>query len=765
MSDAPRPQPEPVDNRLAGSTSPYLRLHEDDPVDWRPWGEDAFAEARERDVPVLVSIGYSTCHWCHVMARETFCDPAIGALLRAHVVAVKVDREELPQVDAAYMGALQALRGQGGWPLTAFATPDGAPFFAGTYYPPRPAHGAPSFAQVVQAVAHMYRDRRAEVDRVAGQLDARLTGLAERISMALPAGEDLAAPSAEELDAAYEQLVGDADFTWGGFGTAPKFPPLPVLMALIRSLARAGRGPEGSGGLPADSAALACAGADADVGAACPGLPALGEVPELDRLRIVRRTLLGIAAGGMRDQLRGGICRYSVDARWQVPHFEKMLGDNALHLRTAVAWHRLEAAWDPDSRWTRLAAREAADTARFLLTDLALPGGGFAAALDADAPTASPPDARGAGSSLGASALREGAHAVFAPADGGPPADWDDSPYALADAPELGGGVLVAPGIRAWLDGDDGAAGAGSAAGADAATAPAPWETPGARSVSGRLAAQQDARPRPARDDKLIVEHAGLAATALCEAAAVFDRADWAAAAVATLTALRALEAAGLPRSATDGRPGPAPAGLADWCALLRAELAAAQLPAELLPERLPPAEPPPGTDGAGAWAGIAARAATVRAAFADEEATGLRVWDAPADPLLPARSADPIDGAGPAARSALAELALLLGEGDCEPAAWTDFAHRLLGGGRPLMHAAPNGAGWLCWVAECALAPVRVATADPALARAAAADPRVLAVVTAGGQVPAAGAVVCRGTACSLPLADAAGLRAELGA
>lgn len=661
-----------TDNQLAGSTSPYLLQHADNPVDWRPWGEAAFAEARERDVPLFISIGYSTCHWCHVMDAETFSDPQIAQLLRDTVVAVKVDREELPGVDSFYMNALQALRGQGGWPLSAFATPDGIPFFAGTYFPPRPAHGAPSFAQVVTAVSNTYRNERAQVVQIAGQMESQLAALADRITAALPAGEGLSAPDAEELDAAYEQLVGSADLTWGGFGGAPKFPPLPVLMALVTSLRRS----------------PACAPAN---------------------LQMIRSTLLGIASGGIRDQLRGGISRYSVDAQWHVPHFEKMLSDNALYLRATTAWHRYEHHRDPHSRWTALAAREVFDTARFLLTDLALPGGGFASAFDADAPG---DDGQ----------LHEGAHALFSYTDA---QGWNDTPYALASS------VLQAPGIRSWVEGASGTA---------------PWETATARALIARLRDLQSSRPQPARDDKLIVEHNGLAITALFDAAAHFDEPGWAQAANSALSAIAALPGP-LPRSATAGTPGPGPAGLADHSAYLRAQLAALQ--------SAPLFSLPVATDAAA----ISAAAQQTWDDFVDAgtEPAGddrqLRVYDDLGPEQLPGRSSDPIDGAVPAGRSQLAEVALQLAELAPPQAAeqsWAQRADELLGSIRPLLQAAPNGSGWAAYVAEWALDPVRVATADRALALSAAGNPGVFVLDLAG---PGAAAIICHGTECSLPL------------
>ncbi len=316
-------------NRLAEATSPYLLQHADNPVDWREWGEEAFAEARERDVPVLVSVGYAACHWCHVMAHESFEDAATAAQMNEHFVCVKVDREERPDVDSVYMTATQAMTGHGGWPMTVFTTPDGRPFYCGTYFPPRPAHGMPSFRQVLAAVDDAWRNKRSELEsagtKIVGAISARL---------------DLGPPtplSAELLDRAVASLDRSFVEETGGFGGAPQFPPSMVLEFLLRAHART-----------ADPRAL----------------------------HMARRTLEAMARGGIYDQLAGGFARYSVDAGWVVPHFEKMLYDNALLLRVYLhLWRATGDAW---------ARRVADETAAFLVRDLGTPEGGFASALDAD---------------------------------------------------------------------------------------------------------------------------------------------------------------------------------------------------------------------------------------------------------------------------------------------------------------------------------------------------------------------------------------------
>ncbi|HEY3550099.1 MAG TPA: thioredoxin domain-containing protein [Gaiellaceae bacterium] len=310
-------------NRLAQETSPYLLQHADNPVEWHAWGEEALGRARAEGKPLLVSIGYSACHWCHVMERESFDDEATAAVMNEHFVSVKVDREERPDVDAVYMDAVVALTGQGGWPLTVFLTPDGEPFFGGTYFPPEPRHGLPSFRQVLRAVADAYRERPEDV---AAQAEA-LVGALRRSAETEPSRE----PLTDALLAEAERgLVSQLDPRWGGFGHAPKFPPASVLEFLLRRGA----------------------------------------------LEPVRLTLDGMAAGGMYDLVGGGFHRYSVDAQWLVPHFEKMLYDNALLVPPYLhAW-----LLTGEERYRDVAEQ----TLDYMLRELRLPSGGFASSQDAD---------------------------------------------------------------------------------------------------------------------------------------------------------------------------------------------------------------------------------------------------------------------------------------------------------------------------------------------------------------------------------------------
>jgi uncharacterized protein len=317
-------------NRLAHETSPYLQQHADNPVDWRPWGEEAFAEARRRDVPIFLSVGYSTCHWCHVMAHESFEDDEIAALLNAEFVNVKVDREERPDVDAVYMAAVQGMTGHGGWPMSVFVTPEGRPFYAGTYWPSEPRHGMPAFPQVVRAVADAWRDRRDEV-----------LSSATSIANALASGP--ATPPADQVDVtvADEAARVVVDQAWdrrlGGFGRAPKFPQAMTIEWLLDRHARTG---------------------------------------EADVLEAATHSLRAMARGGIHDQLAGGFARYSTDARWLVPHFEKMLYDNALLLPAYAG----AAALTGDEELADVAT----STAAYLLAELRTPEGLFVSATDAD---------------------------------------------------------------------------------------------------------------------------------------------------------------------------------------------------------------------------------------------------------------------------------------------------------------------------------------------------------------------------------------------
>ena len=415
-------------NRLGDATSPYLLQHKDNPVDWWPWGDDAFAEARRREVPVLLSVGYAACHWCHVMAHESFEGEETAAYLNEHFVAVKVDREERPDVDAVYMEATQAMTGQGGWPMTAFLTPDAAPFYCGTYFPPTPRHGMPSFRQLMEAISDAWSNRRSEVTSSAGAIVAELN---RRGSASSLRGSAI---TAEKLDAAAARLSEDHDDARGGFGGAPKFPPSMALEFLLRHAARTG---------------------------------------DARSLQIVEKTCDAMARGGMYDQLAGGFARYSVDADWVVPHFEKMLYDNALLARVYLHWWRQTGS--------TFARRIAVETCEWMLAELLTAEGGLASSLDADSEGV------------------EGKFYAWTPEEVGPAAAL----FSVTEAGTFEHGKSV---LQLLSDPAD----------------PAVYDAERARLLQLRAT-----RVRPGRDDKVVAAWNGLAMAALAECGALLDRADF----------------------------------------------------------------------------------------------------------------------------------------------------------------------------------------------------------------------------------------------
>ncbi len=412
-------------NRLANATSPYLLQHARNPVDWREWGPEAFAAARERDVPVLLSVGYAACHWCHVMAHESFEDDDVAEAMNRDFVSVKVDREERPDVDAVYMHATTAMTGSGGWPMTCFLTPSGEPFFCGTYYP------RPQFLQLLAAVREAWTERREEVLASGARIAETLRG-----AIAPPTR---AAIGDAELARAEEQLADGFDSRNGGFGSAPKFPPSMVLEFLLRHHARTG---------------------------------------SERALTMVEATCEAMARGGMYDQLAGGFARYSVDAQWVVPHFEKMLYDNAQLLRVYLHLHRATGS--------DLALRVVRETAAFLLRDLRTREGGFASALDADTDGV------------------EGLTYVWTPAQLIEVLGPDDGRRAaqLLTVTEAGTFEQGTSTLQLRTDPDD----------------PAWWAK-----ARERLWAARASRAQPARDDKVVTGWNGLAIAALAEAGAVLD--------------------------------------------------------------------------------------------------------------------------------------------------------------------------------------------------------------------------------------------------
>jgi uncharacterized protein YyaL (SSP411 family) len=441
-------------NRLAASTSPYLRQHAENPVDWREWGEEAFAEARERDVPIFLSVGYSACHWCHVMAHESFEDEATAEELNARFVNVKVDREERPDVDAIYMKAVQGMTGRGGWPMSVFLTPDAQPFFAGTYFPKGDRHGMPSFLKVVRSVSEAWAERRDEVVASASDIAASIAQ-----SDALEPVDTIDA-HATTRDAAALVLGRAWDRTHGGFGRAPKFPQAMTITWLLTRFDRTG-----------EDVALAAA------------------VQALDHM----------ARGGINDLVGGGFARYSTDERWLVPHFEKMLYDNAL----LVPAYALAASRTGDAALVRVTA----ETIDALLTTFAMPDGAFVAAFDADTDGV------------------EGLTAV-----------WTDLELrevvaAAGHDPDRFARFLGVTPEGNWHEGGEGVtvihepvprAAFAAAEGLEPEAFAAAW-----REVRAALRARRDQRPQPGVDDKVLTDWNGLAIVGLVRAGRALARTDW----------------------------------------------------------------------------------------------------------------------------------------------------------------------------------------------------------------------------------------------
>jgi uncharacterized protein YyaL (SSP411 family) len=440
-----------VPNALAQETSPYLRQHASNPVDWHPWGPTALSLAREHDRPLLVSIGYSACHWCHVMERESFEDPSVARLMNDEFVCVKIDREERPDLDAIYMEALQAMTGRGGWPLNVFLTPEQLPFYGGTYFPPEPRHGMPAWRQVLLALAEAWHERPEEI-RAGG----------ERMRERLSAGAQLA-PSSEPitpgaLDVAVDRLRSTYDNDQGGFGGAPKFPPGSALEFLLRRAA---------------------------------STPSDAQTPEAD---MALGTLRAMARGGIHDQVGGGFHRYAVDETWTVPHFEKMLYDNALLARAYLHGFQLSGE--------ELLRRTCEETLDWALRDMQAPEGGFYSALDADS---------------------EGVEGKFYV--------WSLSELndALGDDFEVAVAWLGATSAGNFHDESaQGGPNAFTGGGANVLEARGP-EPPAERRarIRTRLREAREQRVAPGLDDKRLTSWNALMISALAEAGAVLERPDY----------------------------------------------------------------------------------------------------------------------------------------------------------------------------------------------------------------------------------------------
>ncbi|OBK36246.1 hypothetical protein A5658_06385 [Mycobacterium sp. 1245111.1] len=658
----------PAGNQLAGAASPYLRQHADNPVHWRQWSPAALAEAAERDVPVLLSIGYAACHWCHVMAHESFEDDEVAAAMNAGFVCIKVDREERPDIDAVYMNATVALTGQGGWPMTCFLTPDGRPFFCGTYYPKA------GFLQLLSAVSATWRDRRSEVeqasDRIAGELRSMVSGLPDAGLQIEPA----------LLDHAVAAVLRDEDTEHGGFGGAPKFPPSALLEALLRHWERTG---------------------------------------SPHALAAVQRAGTAMARGGMYDQLAGGFARYSVDNAWVVPHFEKMLYDNALLLRAYAHWARRTG--DP------LARRVTAETARFMLDELRDDSGMFTSSLDADADG------------------REGSTYVWTPTElvtilGNEDGRWAASIFEITHAGTFEDGASV---LQRRVDPDD----------ADRL-----------ERVRAALLSARSARPQPPRDDKVVTSWNGLAITALAEAGVALAAPEFAAAAADCAKALLRLHLVDgrLRRASLAGQVGESAAILEDYAMLATGLLAVYQL-----------------TPNATWLASATVLLDNALAHFTDRDRPGHWFDSADDAEQLVVRPADPYDGATPSGASAIAE-ALLTAAHLAGEERYLDAAATTLQAHSVLLARAPRSAGHWLAVAEAAVrGPLQIAVACSGPDSPLLADARRIApggTIVVGGALDSSpllagrdligdadAAYVCRGRVCDLPVTRAADLAAAL--
>ncbi len=655
-------------NQLATATSPYLRQHADNPVHWQQWTPGALAEAAARDVPILLSIGYAACHWCHVMAHESFEDDQVAAAMNDGFVNIKVDREERPDIDAVYMNATVALTGQGGWPMTCFLTPDGRPFFCGTYYPKA------NFLQLLAAVTETWRTRRGEVeeasDNIAGELRSMASGL--------PGGGPPVAPAL--CDHAVANALQDADVERGGFGGAPKFPPSALLEAMLRNHERTG-----------------------DI------LP----------MEAVERTCTAMARGGIYDQLAGGFARYSVDASWVVPHFEKMLYDNALLLRVYAHWAR---------RTSNPLARKVADeTARFMIDDLGADGM-FTSSLDADADG------------------REGLTYVWTPAQlsevlGADDGRWAAELFNVTDTGTFEEGSSV---LQLLGDPDD----------------PERFDR-----VRTALLAARLTRPQPGRDDKVVTAWNGLAVTALAEASVALGRPEFLEAAIGCARSVVDLHVVDgrLRRASLGGRVGDSAAILEDHATLATGLLTLYQL------------------TGDASW--LTAATGLLDAAldhFTDSDREG-RWFDSADDAeQLMVRPADPLDGATPSGASTIAEALQLAAHLAPQPDRYAAAADATLASATPILaRLSRSGGHWLA-VAEAAVrGPIQIAVAcDPKQSELLSAA-RELApggAVVVGGPVNSSellvdrdrvggsdAAYVCRGRVCDLPVTTTEDLAAAL--
>ena len=682
-------------NRLAAETSPYLRQHADNPVDWQPWDAAALDEARTRGKPILLSIGYAACHWCHVMAHESFEDAATAAVMNEHFVNIKVDREERPDLDRIYQLAHQMMSGRGGgWPLTVLLTHDDQrPWFAGTYFPPAPRHGLPAFADLLLRASQHYRTQQAELREHAGALVAALDDLNPP-----PAGAGEAL-SAAPIAFCRKQLEQSFDSQWGGFGGAPKFPHAPLVQRLLRDW-------------------RASAGSDA---------------PDLQALYMASLTLTRMAEGVLFDQLGGGFCRYSVDERWEIPHFEKMLYDNALLLGAYA--EAAGATGEP------LFAEVATRTAAFMLDELRAPGGAFYSSLDADAAGVEGSFYVWEREAVRA-ALTPAEHAVFAPHHG-----LDRAPNFEHHAHHL----VVATSLAAVAQ----------TLGIDEAEA-----TARLASARAKLLALRSQRERPGRDEKLLSSWNALAIRGLATAARCLARDDLAQAAGEALGFLRARHwRSGRLLATSAGGEARLPAYLDDYAFLADAvlELATVRFDAQELAFAVELAE-------------------AMLAHFEDAQSGGF--WFTADDhEALVARPKTFGDDALPPGNGVAAFMLQRLGALLGEPR-YLEAAERCLRAGWPALARYPSGHATMLQALEESLDPPQcvILRGEPALvgqwrrelARGYAPRRFVLAIpagatglppALALKAAPASGALayVCRGTTCGAPLASLAALVAVL--
>ncbi len=658
-------------NTLGESTSPYLRQHADNPVHWQQWTPEALQSARDFDVPILLSIGYSACHWCHVMAHESFEDDATAAVMNANFVCIKVDREERPDLDAVYMSATVAMTGQGGWPMTCFLTPDGEPFYCGTYYPPRPRAGTPSFTQLLDAITETWNTRRTEVFDASAAIT---TALRDNSGQLPSSGRQVDAALLADAVAA---VLRDEDVALGGFGGATKFPPDALLEGLLRHHERTGS-------------------------------------PEV--LATVRRTASAMARGGMIDQIGGGFARYSVDAEWVVPHFEKMLYDNALLLRLYGHFARVTG--------DALATRVADATASFLLRELRTEAGCFAAALDADTEGVE---------GLTYTWTPEQLVDVLGFADG----VWAVGLFAVNSAGTFEGGTSV---LQLPED---------------------PEDMTRYERVCDALLAARDQRPQPGRDDKVVTAWNGLAVTALAEAGVGLGRSHWIDAAVECAERIFGTheENGRLRRASLGTHVGDATGVLEDYACIAVASATLFQATGEKV------------------WVERAQRILDAAIEhFADPERPGSWFDTADDAEALVTRPRDPLDGATPSGASTITEALQMTAALVPADAAtrYSDLAAAALAGSAIVLERAPRSGGHWLTVAEASVrGPLQVAISLPS----AEADSALLGAARAhapGGTVIVAGVVhtspllegrptvdgreaayVCRGSVCDLPVTD----------